>query len=76
MGTAQTNNPSGGGLVSRAVEWDLSGGVTDLNALLPANSGWVLTSAQGVNDSGFIVGFGTKSGVTKPYLLFPKRNVN
>ena len=76
VGTAQTNNPNGAGLVTRAVMWDASHNIADLNALLPVNSGWVLTSASGVNDCGFIVGFGTKSGVSKPFLLAPKRNVN
>ena len=33
--------------------------MTDLNSLLPANSGWVLESAQFINNSGRIVGTGT-----------------
>lgn len=76
VGTAQTNNPSGGGLVNRAVRWDVANAITDLNALLPAGSGWVLTSAVGINDSGFIIGYGTRSGATKPFLLSPQRNLN
>ena len=75
VGTAQTN-ATGGTFTSRAVQWDVANSIMDLNALLPANSGWVLTSAIGVNDSGFIVGYGTKNGLTKPFLLAPKRNVN
>ena len=35
----------------------LHGGV-DLNSLIPADSGWVLTSATGINDAGQIVGYG------------------
>jgi hypothetical protein len=80
VGTAQTTNPAGGSsLVNRAVVWDPASGnvCTDLNGRLPANSGWVLTSAESISDSGFIVGYGTKSGVPgKVYLLYPARNVN
>jgi streptogramin lyase len=34
----------------------------DLNALLPANSGWQIVHATGINDSGQIVGVGYYSG--------------
>jgi probable HAF family extracellular repeat protein len=38
-----------------------SGGVMrDLNSLIPANSGWILTSAHAINDNGNIVGVGIK----------------
>jgi probable HAF family extracellular repeat protein len=51
---------------SRAVRWrvDNQGGVAveDLNDELPAGSGWVLTSASGMNDQGQIVGTGTLGG--------------
>jgi probable HAF family extracellular repeat protein len=40
-----------------AVIWQ-NGVITDLNTLIPTNSGWLLTSAQFVNDAGRIVGFG------------------
>jgi probable HAF family extracellular repeat protein len=43
----------------------------DLNSLLPANSGWELTAAYGINDRGQIVGKGKKDGQTKAYLLTP-----
>lgn len=76
VGTAQTNNPGGGGLVNRAVMWDVANAITDLNALLPVGSGWVLTSAVAVNDGGFIIGYGTRNGTTRPFLLAPQRNVN
>lgn len=36
-------------------------GIQDLNSLIPYNSGWTLTNATGVNNSGQIVGFGTNS---------------
>ena len=35
------------------------GVMTDLNTLLPENSGWYLGAAQGINDQGQIVGDGT-----------------
>jgi probable HAF family extracellular repeat protein len=47
-----------------------SGGVmTDLNTLLPAGSGWVLQSANAINDHGQIVGQGTHNGQTHAFLL-------
>jgi probable HAF family extracellular repeat protein len=47
-----------------------SGSMTDLNDLI-APSGWVLTSARSINDSGQIVGNGTLNGVSHAYLLTP-----
>jgi probable HAF family extracellular repeat protein len=45
---------------------------TDLNTLLPANSGWtLLTSAECLNDHGQIVGFGTINGQTRAFLMTP-----
>jgi probable HAF family extracellular repeat protein len=41
-----------------AFSWTQAGGMVDLNALLPLNSGWVLTEANGVNDKGQITGYG------------------
>ncbi|MBC8141248.1 MAG: hypothetical protein H7Y38_07380 [Armatimonadetes bacterium] len=32
--------------------------VEDLNTLIPANSGWVLQDAYGINDAGYITGTG------------------
>jgi probable HAF family extracellular repeat protein len=40
------------------------GQMKDLNALIPANSGWDLTSAQAINENGQVVGSGTKKVVT------------
>lgn len=48
-----------------------NGKVTDLNSLLPANSGWQLTAAYGINDWGQIVGGGTKDGKIRAFLLTP-----
>lgn len=54
--------------VSRAVLWQ-GNGTTDLNSLLPDNSGWVLTSASGINDDGQIVGVGLHDGRQRAFLL-------
>jgi hypothetical protein len=43
----------------------------DLNSLLDSGSGWVLTSANGINDSGQITGTGIFQGQTHAYLLTP-----
>lgn len=48
-----------------------NGQMQDLNALIPLNSGWVLQSASGINDTGQIVGFGTLNGVLTGFLLTP-----
>lgn len=45
------------------------GSMLDLNSLLLPNSGWVLTDAQDINESGQIVGTGTINGQTHAYLL-------
>jgi probable HAF family extracellular repeat protein len=43
----------------------------DLNDLISANSGWVLSEATAVNDSGQIVGYGTIAGNEHAFLLTP-----
>jgi probable HAF family extracellular repeat protein len=43
----------------------------DLNDLIPAGSGWVLSDAYGINDAGQITGWGTINGQTHSYLLTP-----
>jgi hypothetical protein len=35
-------------------------------------NGWVLTSAERVNREGWIVGYGTKSGQTRAFVLSPR----
>jgi probable HAF family extracellular repeat protein len=52
--------------------WIFSAGtMQDLNNLIPANSGWVLSSAVDINDAGQIVGNGFKNGQPKAFLLTP-----
>ncbi len=59
------------GLSDRAFLWE-NGVMTDLNDLLPANSGWVLRSAEGINEQGWITGFGTFNGATRAFVLVPE----
>jgi probable HAF family extracellular repeat protein len=55
---------------SHAFLWQ-NGTLLDLNTLVPADSGWVLQSAQGINDSGQIVGWGYHNGATRTFILTP-----
>jgi probable HAF family extracellular repeat protein len=48
-----------------------SGGMQDLNSLIPANSGWVLINANSINNVGQITGYGTKGGHNRAFLLTP-----
>lgn len=75
---AQTNNPSGSGLTTRAVMWTGATGnpITDLNSLLPPSSGWILNQAISINDNGFIIGYGSSDGLGASFLLYPDRKVN
>jgi len=56
--------------VYRAVFWE-NGQMEDLNNLIPANSGWVLSEARAINNKGQIVGFGSINGQTRAFLLTP-----
>ena len=47
------------------------GQITDLNELIPADSGWVLHNAYEINDYGQIVGVGEKNGYERAFLLTP-----
>src|SRR5262249_25530046 len=57
--------------VGHAALWE-QGKIYDLNGALPAGSGWWLTSASGINDSGRIVGSGMLHGQSHAYLLTPQ----
>ncbi len=53
-----------------AVMWDSAGNITDLNAFLPAGSGWVLNNAASISHHGDIVGTGTDPlGRTRAFIL-------
>ncbi len=56
--------------MKRATLWR-DGKPTDLNALLPSHSGWVLTEARAVNDHGQIAGQGLWNGRPCAFLLTP-----
>jgi len=44
----------------------------DLNGLIPAGAGWLLTEARDINDSGQIVGTGIFEGQVRAFLLTPR----
>jgi len=48
--------------------WE-NGAMTDLNTLLPAGTGWILTAATAINDNGDIVGIGLLDGQVHGFLL-------
>ena len=49
--------------------WDEVNGMVDLNTYLPADSGWILTTATAINDNGDIVGSGLMGGQVHGFLL-------
>jgi probable HAF family extracellular repeat protein len=51
-----------------------NGVMTNLNNLIPSNSGWVLLQAFAINNAGQIVGDGTYQGQTRAFLLTPNGN--
>jgi len=51
-----------------ALMWQ-NGKIVDLNTLLPANSGWVVEDATGIDDQGQIVGYGLYNGVQTAFEL-------
>ena len=48
------------------------GKMSDLNALIPRDSGWALEAATGINDRGQIVGKGLHDGQERAFLLTPR----
>ena len=56
---------------ARAMVWTSTGGMQDLNSLIPANSGWVLINANAINNVGQITGYGTKAGHNHAFVLTP-----
>ncbi len=65
VGTAQTSSGT-----SHAFLWN-NGTMRDLNSLLPAKSGWELTTALDINNKGQIAGSGKFNGQTRAFLLTP-----
>jgi probable HAF family extracellular repeat protein len=50
--------------------WE-DGTMMNLNDLIPSGSGWILSTARGINEGGQIVGGGTINGEFHAYLLTP-----
>ncbi len=48
-----------------------NGAATDLNTVLPQDSGWVLHKATAINDWGQIVGWGMHNGAKRAFLMTP-----
>lgn len=59
-GMANVNGSNAGGSLNdgsvHAVIWSPDGEVLDLNTLLPADSGWLLQSANSISDTGWVTG--------------------
>ncbi|HXJ94453.1 MAG TPA: DUF3466 family protein [Terriglobia bacterium] len=49
-----------------------NGKMQDLNKLIPAGSGWVLSTAYSINDAGQVVGYGTHNKRQRAFLLTPQ----
>ncbi len=54
-----------------ALLWDKHGVMTDLQTKIPADSGWQLVQACGINNRGQISGFGLHDGQIRAFLLTP-----
>ena len=67
VGSASTTGNAAG----HAFFADVTGPMVDLNTLIDPASGWVLTQAHGINDSGQIAGQGTIGGQPHAFLLTP-----
>lgn len=59
VGEVQTFDSSDNGLGDHAVYWKDDGTVVDLNTLIDPTSGWTLTMAMSISETGWIVGLGT-----------------
>lgn len=70
VGYGTTDGPGLGWI--RAAIWNPEGVMTNLNDLIPFDSGWALAEATAINENGQIVGWGTNSlGQTHAFLLTP-----
>jgi probable HAF family extracellular repeat protein len=56
---------------AHAMIWTASGGMKDLNALIPADSDWILINANAINNLGQITGYGMINGHNHAFLLTP-----
>jgi probable HAF family extracellular repeat protein len=56
----------------RAIIWDRTNGLQDLNDLIDHATGWILNKATGINNDGEIVGCGIYEGKQQSFLLTPE----
>jgi len=57
--------------VQRAFVCYDDGVMHDLVTIVNNHTGWTLQAAQAINSSGWIVGYGVKSGTTRAFMLAP-----
>ncbi|GAB4317428.1 MAG: hypothetical protein Kow0059_10470 [Candidatus Sumerlaeia bacterium] len=62
---------TGDGEFHACIRYAGSTNLVDLNDLIPPGSGWVLVSADGLSDRGYICGMGLHNGQTRAFLLTP-----
>ena len=74
VGNAEVPSTSGF-VVYHAFVWS-GGAMQDLNDLIPQGTGWVLEEADGINDAGQIIGWGTRAGEVHGFLLQPGATAN
>lgn len=58
-GTMGTFSETGATIGRRAIVWGVHGEAYNLNDLLPPDSGWILTVATDISDTGWVTGYGT-----------------
>ena len=58
-------------LIGRATFWSGPGEAVDLNTRIDAGAGWVLESAEAINDTGRIVGVGRFQDQSRLFMLVP-----
>ncbi len=59
--------------VQRAFVCYDDGAMQDLLPLVNSHTGWTLVTAEAVNASGWIVGYGTKSNTQRAFVLAPNQ---
>ena len=57
--------------MEHAFIFDTEKGIRDLNNLLDPQTGWTLTFARDINNSGQIVGYGEVNGERRGFILTP-----
>src|SRR5205807_369068 len=62
-----------GAFEGHALLWQ-NNAMTDLNDIIPSNSGWTLLDALAINDAGQIVGYGIHDGIRTGFLLTPAQS--